>query len=35
VAYGRHYRDATPTAGTLYSSAQETMTVDVQVVELP
>ena len=35
VAYGRHYRDATPTAGTLYSSAQETMTIDVQVVELP
>lgn len=35
VAYGRHYRDATPTEGTLYSSAQETMTIDVQVVELP
>jgi transglutaminase-like putative cysteine protease len=34
VAYGRHYRDVTPTAGTLYSSAQETMTIDVQVVEL-
>jgi len=33
VAYGRHYRDATPTAGTLYSSARETMTIDVQVVE--
>jgi transglutaminase-like putative cysteine protease len=33
VAYGRHYRDATPTLGTLYSSARETMTVDVQVVE--
>ena len=33
VAYGRHYRDATPTSGTLYSSARETMTVDVQVVE--
>jgi transglutaminase-like putative cysteine protease len=33
VAYGRHYRDATPTSGTLYSSAQETMTIDVQVVE--
>jgi transglutaminase-like putative cysteine protease len=33
VAYGRHYRDVTPTAGTLYSSAQETMTIDVQVVE--
>ena len=24
-----------PTAGTLYSSAQETMTIDVQVSELP
>lgn len=35
VAYGRHYRDVTPTAGTLYSPAHETMTVDVQVVELP
>jgi transglutaminase-like putative cysteine protease len=35
VAYGRHYRDVTPTAGTLYSSAQETMNIDVQVVELP
>ena len=35
VAYGRHYRDATPTAGTLYSSAKETMTIDVQVIELP
>jgi len=35
VAYGRHYRDVTPTAGTLYSAAQETMTVSVQVAELP
>jgi transglutaminase-like putative cysteine protease len=35
VAYGRHYRDVTPTAGTLYSSAQESMTIDVQVAELP
>ena len=35
VAYGRHYRDVTPTAGTLYSSAQETMTIDVQVCEVP
>lgn len=34
VAYGRHYRDATPTSGTLYSPARETMTVDVQVTEL-
>jgi transglutaminase-like putative cysteine protease len=31
VAYGRHYRDATPTAGTLYSDAKETMTVEVSV----
>jgi transglutaminase-like putative cysteine protease len=31
VAYGRHYRDATPTAGMLNTSAQETMTIDVQV----
>jgi transglutaminase-like putative cysteine protease len=35
VAYGRNYRDATPTTGTLYSSAQETMSVDVQVVDSP
>ena len=35
VSYGRHYRDVTPTAGTLYSSAQETMSIDVQVAELP
>jgi transglutaminase-like putative cysteine protease len=35
VAYGRHYRDVTPTAGTLYSSAHETMAIDVQVVEIP
>jgi transglutaminase-like putative cysteine protease len=34
VAYGRHYRDATPTAGTLYSSALETMTIGVEVVDL-
>jgi len=33
VAYGRHYRDATPTSGTLYSSARENMTIDVHVVE--
>jgi transglutaminase-like putative cysteine protease len=31
VAYGRHYRDATPTAGTLYGKAQEQMTVEVEV----
>jgi transglutaminase-like putative cysteine protease len=33
VAYGRNYRDATPTTGTLYSPAQETMSIDVQVVD--
>jgi transglutaminase-like putative cysteine protease len=33
VAYGRYYRDATPTTGTLYTPAQETMTTEVQVVE--
>ncbi len=33
VAYGRHYRDAAPTSGTLYSSAMESMTIDVQVTE--
>jgi transglutaminase-like putative cysteine protease len=33
VAYGRHYRDATPTTGTLYTPAQETMSIDVQVTE--
>jgi len=31
VAYGRHYRDATPTTGTLYGNAPETMTIDVTV----
>lgn len=31
VAVGRHYRDATPTAGTFYTPAYETMTIDVQV----
>lgn len=35
LAYGRHYRDVAPTAGTLYSSAQETMSIDVHIVELP
>ena len=33
VAYGRHYRDAAPTSGTLYSSARESMNIDVRVVE--
>ncbi|XXX74271.1 transglutaminase family protein [Sorangium sp. So ce134] len=34
VGYGRHCMDATPTAGTLYTSAAETMTVDVTVTEV-
>jgi len=34
VAYGRHYRDATPTAGTLYTPAQETMSIQVEVKEI-
>ena len=33
VAVGRHYRDATPTAGTLYSRACETLRVDVEVAD--
>src|SRR5205823_7283169 len=33
VSYGRHYRDATPTAGTLYGTANETMTTEVEVTE--
>jgi transglutaminase-like putative cysteine protease len=33
VSHGRHYRDATPTAGTLYGTAEETMTTEVQVTE--
>jgi transglutaminase-like putative cysteine protease len=33
VAYGRHYRDAAPTAGTLYSPAYENMMIDVRVVD--
>lgn len=34
VAYGRHFRDTTPTSGTLYSSANETMSIDVVVKDL-
>lgn len=35
VAYGRNYRDATPTSGTIFSGgAGETMTVEVQVNEV-
>jgi transglutaminase-like putative cysteine protease len=34
VAYGRHYRDATPTMGTIYShGATEHMTIDVEVTD--
>jgi transglutaminase-like putative cysteine protease len=33
VAHGRHFRDATPTAGTLYGRANETMAVDVEVTD--
>ncbi|HVS38165.1 MAG TPA: transglutaminase family protein [Gemmataceae bacterium] len=31
VAYGRHYRDTAPTAGTLYTPAAETLRVEVEV----
>ncbi len=34
VGYGRHYRDVTPTAGTLYTPVKETMTIDVAVSEV-
>jgi transglutaminase-like putative cysteine protease len=34
VAYGRHYRDATPTMGTLYGSSTEKMHVDVTVEDV-
>jgi transglutaminase-like putative cysteine protease len=34
IAYGRHYRDATPTAGTIYTAqAEETFHIDVEVTE--
>jgi transglutaminase-like putative cysteine protease len=33
VAYGRHYRDAAPITGTLYSPAFETLFVDVEVID--
>ena len=33
VAHGRHFRDATPTAGTLYGKASETMAVEVEVTD--
>ncbi|HSI34040.1 MAG: transglutaminase N-terminal domain-containing protein [Phycisphaerae bacterium] len=34
VAYGRHYRDTAPTSGTLYSPANETLWIDVEVTDL-
>jgi transglutaminase-like putative cysteine protease len=34
VGYGRHYHDVTPTAGTLFSPAKETMSIDVTVTEV-
>jgi transglutaminase-like putative cysteine protease len=34
IGYGRHYRDVTPTAGTLYSPANESMSVEVTVSEV-
>jgi transglutaminase-like putative cysteine protease len=34
VAYGRNYRDTAPTTGTLYSPANETMCVTVEVQDL-
>jgi len=34
VAVGRHYRDTAPTAGTLFSSAAERLTVSVEVAPL-
>jgi len=34
VAYGRHYRDTAPTAGTLYTGANESMRIDVAVNDL-
>ena len=34
MAVGRHYRDTAPTSGTLYSPAQERLTIDVEVAPL-
>jgi transglutaminase-like putative cysteine protease len=33
VGYGRHYRDATPTSGTIYGQAKESMSIDVEVTD--
>jgi transglutaminase-like putative cysteine protease len=35
VAVGRHYKDATPTEGTLFTPAPESLSVDVEVSEAP
>jgi len=35
VAVGRHFRDSAPITGTLYSSANELLTIDVEVAEAP
>lgn len=34
TATGRHYRDTAPITGTIYSSAHETLTVDVEVSDV-
>ncbi len=34
TAYGRHYRDATSTSGTLYTPANESMSVEVTVTDV-
>jgi transglutaminase-like putative cysteine protease len=34
VAYGRHYRDTAPTAGTLYTAAGEALTIAVEVKDV-
>jgi len=34
VGYGRHYRDVTPTSGTLYTPVKETMTTEVTVTDI-
>lgn len=35
VAVGRHYKDATPTCGTLFTSSPEWMSVEVEVADAP
>jgi transglutaminase-like putative cysteine protease len=34
VAYGRHYRDTAPTAGTLYTPAAESLKINVEVKDV-